>query len=77
MLRIPQRNTFQLVLTTDGIRSFAFFRYQTIQWECGTRLTGDPITGLTDIPAHNALVRDNEGRGVGGGTVMCRNKAVY
>ncbi|XP_072048712.1 sushi domain-containing protein 2-like [Amphiura filiformis] len=38
-------NTFQLVLASDGINSFAFFLYDNIEWNAGTDDQGDPEYG--------------------------------
>ncbi|XP_022099265.1 sushi domain-containing protein 2-like [Acanthaster planci] len=38
-------NTFQVVLATDEFETFAFFRYETIQWTTGTESGGSASTG--------------------------------
>lgn len=43
-----QTNTFQCVLTTDGVRSFALLQYGEMGWGPGQRLYHDAITGYTD-----------------------------
>lgn len=47
------RNTFQVVLTTDGVRSFAILNYHNITWTTGTSRSsgGDCFTGQGDVPA--------------------------
>lgn len=34
------RNTFQLVLTTDGSRTFAMFRYKSLKWHTPYNIIG-------------------------------------
>lgn len=48
-----KRNTFQVVLTSDGIQSFAIFNYHNITWTTGTARSsgGDCFTGLGGVPA--------------------------
>eukprot|EP00066_Takifugu_rubripes_P011903 XP_011601169.1 PREDICTED: mucin-4-like [Takifugu rubripes] len=43
-----ETNTFQCVLTTDGVRSFALLRYGEMGWGPGQRLYHDAIIGYTD-----------------------------
>lgn len=40
-----KRNTFQLILATDGFYSFALFYYDQITWSTGTASGGDSCTG--------------------------------
>lgn len=44
-------NTFQTILITDGIVSFAMFNYEEINWTTGTASGGDPLTGLGGVMA--------------------------
>nr|XP_009911479.1 PREDICTED: alpha-tectorin-like [Haliaeetus albicilla] len=44
-------NTFQAVLITDGVLSFAIFNYHEISWTTGTASGGDPLTGLGGVMA--------------------------
>lgn len=44
-------NTFQAVLITDGVSSFALFNYHEISWTTGTASGGDPLTGLGGVMA--------------------------
>ncbi|NXG08040.1 TECTA protein, partial [Sakesphorus luctuosus] len=44
-------NTFQAVLITDGMFSFAIFNYYEISWTTGTASGGDPLTGLGGVMA--------------------------
>lgn len=59
-----QKNTFQLVLSSDGTRTIVMFRYHSLEWEtsamnvgpacagvnCGDRLNGFNVTNnLEDI----------------------------
>ncbi|CAJ0961135.1 unnamed protein product [Ranitomeya imitator] len=53
-------NTFQVVLTVDGLRSIVMFRYQDIQWTTGTASGGDPHTGLGGTPAQAGFNTDTE-----------------
>lgn len=46
-----QVNTFQAVLITDGVSSFAIFNYHEISWTTGTASGGDPLTGLGGVMA--------------------------
>lgn len=43
-----QTNTFQCILTTDGVRSFALLRYGEMRWRPGQRLYHDALIGYTD-----------------------------
>lgn len=51
----PQVNTFQAVLITDGVSSFALFNYHEISWTTGTASGGDPLTGLGGVMAQVRL----------------------
>jgi alpha-tectorin len=44
------RNTFQAILTTNGVHSFAIFYYNKIQWTTGTASNGNS-NGLGGTPA--------------------------
>ncbi|XP_074837543.1 alpha-tectorin-like [Carettochelys insculpta] len=44
-------NTFQVVLTTDGNRSFIMLHYSDIQWTTGVASGGNPHTGVGGTPA--------------------------
>ncbi|CAH2319465.1 alpha-tectorin [Pelobates cultripes] len=44
-------NTFQALLISDGISSFAIFNYAEITWTTGTASGGDPLTGLGGVMA--------------------------
>lgn len=46
-----KRNTFQAVLTSDGIHSFVIFNYNKIVWTTGSNSDGETITGLGGNPA--------------------------
>lgn len=48
---VQQVNTFQAVLITDGVSSFALFNYHEISWTTGTASGGDPLTGLGGVMA--------------------------
>ncbi|XP_035665849.1 uncharacterized protein LOC118409092 [Branchiostoma floridae] len=45
------RQSFQVVLATDGIQSFAIFKYGDILWTTGSASMGDAATGLGGVPA--------------------------
>ncbi|XP_072171933.1 uncharacterized protein [Diadema setosum] len=47
----PARNTFQVVLVTDGTLSFAIFNYEDINWTTGSASDGSAETGLGGTPA--------------------------
>jgi len=44
-------NTFQVIFTSDGTRSFTIFNYNEITWTTGTDSQGDCATGLGGSPA--------------------------
>ena len=52
-----QHNTFQVVLATDGEKSFVFFIYYDIQWGSGGVgfSAGDGVRSFTDSLASEAL----------------------
>ncbi|XP_030833839.1 sushi domain-containing protein 2 isoform X3 [Strongylocentrotus purpuratus] len=61
------RNTFQAVLIHDGQESFVLLNYGSITWVVGTRMDGDPNTGLyTDTQIGIAIV----GFLMGDGTIV-------
>lgn len=45
------RNTFQIILTTDGYHSFVILNYNKITWTAGTASGGNQCTGLGGRPA--------------------------
>ncbi|KAK5853644.1 hypothetical protein PBY51_014781 [Eleginops maclovinus] len=47
-INFSETNTFQCVLTTDGVRSFALLRYGDMLWGPGQRQYHDAIIGYTD-----------------------------
>ncbi|TNN66489.1 Fibrillin-1 [Liparis tanakae] len=47
-INYSETNTFQCVLTTDGVRSFALLRYGEMLWGPGHRLYHDALIGYTD-----------------------------
>lgn len=51
ILIVIQLNTFQAVLVTDNVLSFVILNYDKLTWTTGTTSGGDPITGLSGIPA--------------------------
>ena len=56
---IIQLNTFQVVVTTDGLFSFAIFNYAKIEW-----VTGDASQGIDGFGGTPAMVGVNVGDGV-------------
>ncbi|KAJ8035366.1 Sushi domain-containing protein 2 [Holothuria leucospilota] len=63
---LDPRNTFQVVLTTDGLNTFVFFLYDTVEWSAGTTLNGDPETGIPTQNNHQAVIGFNRGDGLNG-----------
>jgi Nidogen-like len=49
-VHLLQTNTFQAVLITDGLLSFAIFNYKELVWTCGT-FAGGNAYGLGDPAA--------------------------
>lgn len=49
---IFQTNTFQCILTTDGVRSFAMLRYGDMHWVPGQRIHHNALIGYTDGRNH-------------------------
>ncbi|KAK5882024.1 hypothetical protein CesoFtcFv8_020658 [Champsocephalus esox] len=47
-INFSETNTFQCILTTDGVRSFALLRYGDMLWGPGQRQYHDAIIGYTD-----------------------------
>ncbi|GAA6110454.1 mucin-like protein [Tachysurus ichikawai] len=47
-INLSETNTFQAILTTDGIRSFALLRYGNMSWGPGQRIYHDALIGYTD-----------------------------
>ncbi|KAF7219807.1 putative LOC107375531-like protein [Nothobranchius furzeri] len=45
---LSETNTFQCILTTDGVRSFALLRYGEMNWGPGLRQYHDALIGYTD-----------------------------
>lgn len=46
----PINNTFQAVLASDALHSFALFNYEKIEWTTGTASYGDKQTGSANTP---------------------------
>lgn len=46
-----QTNTFQLILATDEVYSYAIFNYVNLQWTSHTEAGGDTTTGEGGVPA--------------------------
>ncbi|MCI4376615.1 hypothetical protein PGIGA_G00190420 [Pangasianodon gigas] len=47
-INLSETNTFQAILTTDGIRSFALLRYSDMSWGPGQRIYHNALIGYTD-----------------------------
>ncbi|XP_046394152.1 protein mesh-like [Ischnura elegans] len=48
---IYKTNTFQIVLATDEVSSYAIFNYQLIDWTTHTEAGGDTVNGQGGVPA--------------------------
>ncbi|KAK2720563.1 hypothetical protein QYM36_004442 [Artemia franciscana] len=57
---IKTTNTFQAVITTDEVRTFAMFNYGYMGWTTHTEAGGDTLTGQGGVPA---FVGFNAGNG--------------
>lgn len=49
---IFQTNTFQMVLATDEVFTYAIFNYLEINWSSHTEAGGDTTTGEGGVPAY-------------------------
>lgn len=47
-----QTNTFQMVLATDEVFTYAIFNYLEINWSSHTEAGGDTTTGEGGVPAY-------------------------
>lgn len=47
-----QTNTFQMVLATDEVFTYAIFNYASIRWTSHTEAGGDTTTGEGGTPAY-------------------------
>ncbi|XP_034040284.1 fibrillin-2 [Thalassophryne amazonica] len=47
-INLSETNTFQCILATDGVRSFALLRYGDMKWGPGQRKYHDALIGYTD-----------------------------
>ncbi|XP_058652554.1 fibrillin-3 isoform X3 [Onychostoma macrolepis] len=47
-INFSETNTFQCILTTDGLRSFALLRYSDMNWGPGQRTDHNALIGYTD-----------------------------
>jgi hypothetical protein len=56
-----QVNTFQVVLATDEFETFAFFRYERVQWTAGTESGASENTGDTGVAALVSQFRPSGG----------------
>lgn len=50
-------NTFQLVLATDEVYTYAIFNYLDIQWSSHTEAGGDTTKGEGGVPAYVSVLR--------------------
>lgn len=49
---LHRTNTFQLVLATDEVYTYAIFNYLNIQWTSHTEAGGDTTLGENGVPAY-------------------------
>lgn len=50
-----QTNTFQLVLATDEVYTYAIFNYVEMQWTSHTEAGGDTTNGEGGVPAYVSI----------------------
>jgi hypothetical protein len=50
-----QTNTFQLVLATDEVITYAIFNYVNLQWSSHTEAGGDTTNGEGGVPAYVSI----------------------
>lgn len=53
----PQTNSFQMVLATDEVYTYAIFNYGEINWSSHTEAGGDTTGGEGGVPAYVSLKR--------------------
>ncbi|CAL8362156.1 unnamed protein product [Boreogadus saida] len=51
-VNLSETNTFQCILTTDGVRTFALLHYGAMRWGPGQRIHQDALIGYTDGGTH-------------------------
>lgn len=51
-LSLYRTNTFQLVLATDEVFTYAIFNYLNLQWTSHTEAGGDTTQGENGVPAY-------------------------
>jgi len=61
---LQRTNTFQLVLATDEVFTYAIFNYLNLQWTSHTEAGGDTTTGENGVAAYvsaigGTIIRDN------------------
>lgn len=54
-MTIFQTNTFQMVLATDEVYTYAIFNYDLLKWSSNTEAGGDTTTGEGGVPAFVSL----------------------
>lgn len=59
LLNILQTNTFQMVLATDEVFTYAIFNYLEINWSSHTEAGGDTTTGEGGVPAYVSMQSTN------------------
>lgn len=52
MLFLSQTNSFQMVLATDEVYTYAIFNYADITWSSHTEAGGDTTGGEGGVPAY-------------------------
>jgi hypothetical protein len=51
MLNLLQTNTFQIVIVTDEVRTYAMFNYAHLGWTTHAEAGGDTNSGQGGVPA--------------------------
>lgn len=59
LLNVLQTNTFQMVLATDEVFTYAIFNYLEINWSSHTEAGGDTTTGEGGVPAYVSIQSTN------------------
>lgn len=55
-----QTNTFQMVLATDEVFTYAIFNYLEINWSSHTEAGGDTTTGEGGVPAYVSFIEHHK-----------------
>lgn len=59
LFSILQTNTFQIVLATDEVYTYAIFNYVDINWSSHTEAGGDTVKGEGGISAYVRVFSNN------------------